>query len=280
MSNLFHTYSPRPIALEDLRWEAQALMMRFIAGGHDVTDVGEWQGIKGGETGRTYELEDVSFQSRIPADVYQLVTQLRPNMPWAEDHFNERVGGVPVNPPPSARYWPFTQRGHKEHLDDQGHFSHTYPERLWPKYANPEPNKSENFGVRFTLGDLEDVVELLARSPQTRQAFIPIWFPEDTGATASQRVPCTLGYHVMIRGTEMKIVYYIRSCDLLRHFVDDVYLAMRLCQWLCQRVSEKLSTPVVPRQLVMHISSLHIFEADRQTLEYQHRQLTQKRQHG
>jgi thymidylate synthase len=79
------------------------------------------------------------------------------------------------------------------------------------------------------------VIDLLRDRPTTRQAFIPIWFPEDTGAHHGERVPCTLGYHLMARDGRLKIVYYMRSCDFLRHFRDDVYMAGRLCQWVCER---------------------------------------------
>ncbi len=243
-----------------------------------IVDVGEWQGIRGGPTARTLELRDISFRTTIPTTVSDLVEQVRPNLPWAEDHFGERIGGEPVNPPPSSAYWPFTQRGHAEHVDDDGKFSHTYPERLWPRHANPTPNKSENFGLRYLLGDLDDVVKQLEQSLYTRQAFIPIWFPEDTGATSGQRVPCTIGYHMLVRGNAMNCTYYIRSCDLLRHFSDDVYLAMRLTQWLCLRL-QRVAPGLRPGTLTMHISSLHVFEADRDTLRYRHGVET-RRAHG
>jgi hypothetical protein len=252
------------------------MQAELLASGR-IVHVGEWQGLRGGNTARTFELQNASFRASIPDAVHELAVQLRPNLPWAEDHFGERVGGEPLNPPPSAAHWPFAQKNHAEHLDEDGKFSHTYPERLWPKHANVTPNKSENLGVRFVLGDLEDVVRQFRRSLHTRQAFIPIWFPEDTGATYGQRVPCTIGYHLLVRDGQMSCNYYIRSCDLLRHFVDDVYMAMRLVQWMCARLrygdefgGQDVVHDVRPGELIMHIASLHVFEVDRQTLTYRH----------
>lgn len=241
-------------------------------------EVGEWQSIVGGVTGNTIEVQDVSFQSFIPEDIVELQTTVRPNLPWAEEHFMERVSGLPLNPPPSSARWPFTQRGHAEHVNFAGRFSHTYPERLWPCRIPYEMYTSEMYGIRSRYGDLADVVTLLTKRRHTRQAFIPIWFPEDTGAVDGQRVPCTLGYHIMIRGHALKIVYYIRSCDLLRHFIDDVYMAMRLAQWIAERINVfEANQPspqlVVAERLVMHISSLHIFDVDKPSLAMRYAKL-------
>lgn len=221
-----------------------------------VVDVGEWQAIrKGLPQERTIEVEDVSFEMPIPGDSIELLQALvKPNLPWAEEHFGERVSGVPYNPPPSHVRWPFAQRDNAAHLTDT-QFSHTYPERIWPTMLDPEPE-----GVRFPMGDLQDLVQLLKLRPGSRQAYLPIWFPEDLyAATHDARVPCTLGYHFLIRNGRLKIVYYIRSCDFYRHFRDDVYMAARLAQW----VATKLDS-TVPAKLVMHISSLHIFEPERE----------------
>lgn len=234
---------------------------------------GEWQSqdISDKPMLATRELLNTSFEYKIPDTDIQLAKEVKPNLPWAEDHFQERVGGQPLNPPPSAAWWPHAQQGHAEHTQDEK-FSHTYPERMWPKFAwarkaqlasekklNPMP------GIRFPYGDLEDVVQQLKKGPLTRQAYLPIWFPEDTGAVDGQRVPCTLGYHFLIRGGELQITYYIRSCDFIRHFRDDVYMAGRLAQWMVERWNEDKSPDekeLKVGKLVMHMVSFHIFEGD------------------
>lgn len=227
-----------------------------------TVNVGEWQSQAGGIEAQTVELEDVTFHFQLPPSIELLQEIIKPNLPWAEEHFAERISRIAYNPPPSAERWPFKRDGHAEHLLD-GRFSHTYPERFWPNYGERVPQ-----GIRFRFGDLDDVLNLLIRSPHTRQAYLPIWFPEDTGTHHGERVPCTLGYHFMLRNGELKVVYYMRSCDFLRHFRDDVYLAGRLCQWLAGLLSLAGPVQVVPGRLVMHISSLHVFERDVHTLVY------------
>jgi thymidylate synthase len=126
----------------------------------------------------------------------------------------------------------------------------------------------QHTGIRFRYGDLDDVVNLLQRSPFTRQAYLPIWFPEDTGVHTGKRVPCTLGYHFMIRNQMLSCRYYIRSCDVIRHMPDDIYMAMLLQEWLVDKMNRPLLVPTsfVPGikrgKLSMYASSMHAFRAD------------------
>jgi thymidylate synthase len=206
-------------------------------------------------------------------DVASLQQKVQPNLPWAEDHFLERVSGEPLNPPPSEAWWPFAQQGNAAHKKAEK-FSHTYPERMWPKHAGDiEAAHGElsahgdwciNKGIRFAYGDLADVVEMLRKTPMTRQAFLPIWFPEDTGAVHGERVPCTLGYHFQVREGRIFITYYIRSCDIVRHMRDDVYMAARLAQWVAAQLPDLM---IERGELTMHIANMHCFEGDRAMLQ-------------
>lgn len=221
------------------------------------------------------ELLGVSFDLMVRNNIEGWQEVIRPNLPWAEEHFLERVSGIPWNPPPSHIRWPFAQRDNTEHLSAEGGFSHTYPERFWPKQAGyvdapiyePVGDLREGWvgitqepwhrGIRFAYGDLMDLVEILRRNPQTRQAYLPIWFPEDLkAARLGHRVPCSLGYHFMYRNGVLSCTYYLRSCDFVRFFRDDIYMAGRLLQW----VASKLHLPV--GRLTVHIANLHCFEGD------------------
>lgn len=240
-----------------------------------VVDVGEWHSQPvDNPLLVSRELQDTIIVYRTPVPIQMLQDEVKPNLPWAEDHFLERVSGRPLNPPPSNEWWPFAEAGNARHKTE-GVFSHTYPERFWPKHAgelgrvmaaDPEEwarwitnniNLRTHFGLRYHYGDLNSVVEQLRDNPETRQAYLPVWFPEDTGAESGQRVPCTLGYHFMIRNGQLSCNYYIRSCDFVRHFRDDLYMAARLTQWICSKLTE-----VMPGEVKMYISSFHIFEGD------------------
>lgn len=232
----------------------------------------------------SWELDNVSLGLEMPLTQADAEVVFEPQMPWAEEHFQERVCGQPLNPPPSASKW-LKPGAVDRHLKDFGgpepQYSHTYPERLWPLGGIPGVAP---FGIRFRYGDLNDVVNLLKREPFTRQAFLPIWFPEDTGAHHGERVPCTLGYHFMVREGRVSITYMIRSVDFIRHFHDDVYMAVRLAQWMAEQIKGECVCPndtdgdegcgqrycsycgIQPMMyvgsLTMHVMSMHAFEGD------------------
>jgi hypothetical protein len=238
---------------------------------------GTWQGIstEGRPDLMTYEARDVFFKVQVNTeDLLQLQGQILPNIPWADEHFVERVGGQPLNPPPSWVKWPYAHSANK--FREDGKFNHTYPERFWPKYANKGADRPHDMfdgqpaihtGIRYEYGDLQDVINLLIKDPHTRQAYLPIFFPEDTGAVHGDRIPCTLGYHFMVRDGRLHVFYPIRSCDFVRHFRDDVYLAVRLLLHVldCVRVEHR-GLYLSPGDLSVWIGSLHCFANDHRSL--------------
>lgn len=222
-----------------------------------------------------YELIHTTFQTLMPSttlDYYR--TEIQPNTQWADSHFEEeRAGGQPLNPGETWKQWPYALSADKFRTQGEA-FSHSYAERFWPKHANRTPGgfltdqdrlHPPRAGIRFDYGDLQDVVNLLAREPDTRQAYIPIWFPEDTGAVHGERLPCTIGYHLMMRNDQLHVFYAIRSCDFLRHFRDDLYLTVRLVLWIlehCQRASPADWGRVKPGLFTFWAGSLHVFQND------------------
>jgi Thymidylate synthase len=218
----------------------------------------------------THEILNATLWYDMPETPQSAQQYIQPDLPWAEGHFQERVGGVPENPGYWHARWPYHAEGADLHLKQvkdwqcrpvEG-YDHNYMERMWAggiSYSDGE--YARNFGgYRFEVGDLGDVVEQLRRDPTTRQAYLPIWFPEDTGATAKQRVPCSLGYHFIIRDHQLHMSYYLRSCEIYRHFTNDVYMAVRLGQWVRDQVEAGLTYTM--GQLSLHIVSLHAFVGD------------------
>lgn len=235
----------------------------------------QWQSVASPDD--TIELRNVIIHSLIPNHEDDLIEMVKPNMPWAKDHFEERVGGEPLNPGEQYKNWPFYKRkkeNDKFRTEEGEIFSHTYMERFWPKFANggklgiaPEyqlGNAQPHTGIRFQYGDLEDIVNLFNKDIYTRQAFLPIFFPEDTGCVHGKRVPCTLGYQFIVREGRLHLTYYIRSCDFLRHLRDDIYLAIKLVYWMISRVNKEL----LPGDFTMHITSLHCFYNERRVIKF------------
>lgn len=211
-----------------------------------------------------------------------------PNLPWADEHFEERVGGQPLNPGNSWKNWPWSNSADTFRTENGVKFAHTYMERFWPKYAGKieeqrervkalgyrevtdqtglEPDFDTDYtphrGIRYEYGDLNDLVEHLASDPLSRQAYLPIWFPED--GTCKGRKPCTLGYHFLMRHDHLHLTYYIRSCDFVRHWSDDCYLAVRLQLWVLDQLRQRNEAwkAVKLGLYTMHIASLHMFVND------------------
>lgn len=228
-----------------------------------------------------YEVLNHSFAVAMPSESLALYRNaISPNLPWADNHFLERVGGLPLNPGVQWAKWPYATSADRFRSDEI--FSHTYMERYWPKFAGKPKNESEstfgaNAGYRFAYGDLNDVVSQLWNEPLTRQAFLPVWFPEDTGAMHGGRVPCSIGYHFIIRGGAFHVGYWLRSCDFVRHFRDDIYLTVRLGLWVlneCRKRALAFGTDeqkefwaaLKPGFYSMWMVSLHMFKNDYRVL--------------
>lgn len=248
-----------------------------------------WQSmdVSQNEAMSTHELLHYSFALALPTESLDYYREtILPNLPWVDDHFSkERVGGDPLNPGTEWRNWPWAKSADKHRREgaEDPQFDHSYAERYWPKHAGQtkggilfpfyadDDEMPALEGIRFKYGDLDDLVTILANEKLTRQAYLPIWFPEDLGACIEKkRVPCSLGYHFIAREDKIDLVYYIRSCDFYKHFRDDVYMTIRLLLWVLEQC--RLANPagdweqVKPGRLIMHTTSMHIFMGDAKVL--------------
>jgi hypothetical protein len=237
----------------------------------------------------TRELEDYYFSFILGTeelDYYRI--QIGPNLPWADRHFElDRVSGEPLNPGYTWMEWPYSHSANnfrkRFHPGGEEQFNHSYAERYWPKYAGRTENgqlhlsglvtggsdvlsalASPHSGIRYKYGDLADVVGLLVKNPLTRNAYLPVWFPEDTGVVHGGRTPCSIGYLFRMRENKLSVFYDIRSCDFVRHFQDDVYLTIRLLLWVLKECRKRDDhwNEVTPGDFTMHIGSFHIFAND------------------
>lgn len=234
---------------------------------------GKWQQIDISESDAhaTYELQNVTIWYDMPLSRFGAREYIKPDVKWAEGHFQERVAGEAVNPGEWHDRWPYHAGQVKLHQNG-GKYDHNYMERFWPTKLRTQVTEfftTRFMGYRFPVGDLNDVVQQLVENPGTRQAYLPIFFPEDTGATKGQRVPCTLGYHFLIRDGKLHLQYNLRSCEAYRHFTNDVYMAVRLAQWVCDQLNARpeLGVEYEVGQLTMNIVSFHGFKGDDRELD-------------
>lgn len=192
------------------------------------------------------ELLAVQFQVAMSSDLEVLRDEIKPNLPWADKHFElERVSREPINPGVTWEIWPWANSAHQ--FKQSGQFDHSYAERYWPKFAGYTvdghidtsygPGDGRH-GVRDPVGDLDDIVTRLHQDPTTRQAVLSVWHPEDA-SPSGRRVPCSLSYQFIVRNGYLHVLYSIRSCDAYRHFRDDLYLTARLALWVLLELRKK-----------------------------------------
>ena len=228
----------------------KAVLDLYIDG--EVIENPRWQSVDTIQS--MFEIRHQFLKMNMPSTKEALQSQCKADQPWAEDHFQERVAGYPRNPGNEYKNWPYYDHSKDNKRFKPETFSHTYMERYWPS--------RELKGIRYKYGDLNHLVERLNNDPLTRQAYFAVWYPEDQ-VDIAERVPCTLGYHFMVREGRMDVTYHIRSCDIRRHFKNDIYLTIRLAQWVAEKVNFKVNL----RNLYMWIGSLHCWEMEKGMLK-------------
>lgn len=186
----------------------------------------------GDKVGNTTELVGLNYTV-----IYPRLEDLSPHQPWANIEFEDRISFEPRNPGNSWKELPDVWEPMMEESKSPGNikaFSYTYAERM-----------------AYHLGE---VLAELRRDSTSRQAYLAIWNPAvDVFRLGYRRVPCTLGYQFFIRDNFLQLHYLQRSSNFLRHFQDDLYLALKLQHWVADQVGIK------PSSFSHWIGSLHIF---------------------
>lgn len=251
----------------------------FLTQAHKVPS-SPWQGLDPKPEFATYELMNYTFTHELSGieDLQHWRDDVKPNLPWADNHFAERVCGEPINPGVEWANWPWGASADK-FRDSTGQFNHNYMERYWPKHAGQTPDgtyvsrtadrpwRDAHMGIRNEYGDLNDLVDQLVKNPQSRQEWFPIFHPEDVGEVVGGRKPCSLGYQFWARGGRLHVYYPLRSCDFFHHMQDDIYLTIRLLLWVLNECRKRDNTAgywneIKPGTFTMHCTSLHVFAND------------------
>ena len=169
--------------------------------------------------------------------------------PWADAEFKERVTdpflrheeyglSTPnfINP---GKAWELRPEVWTEYLHE-GQMAYTYNELLW--------NNDQ----------LTKIMGALINDPDSRQLWVSLWNPvkDPDFLGGISRVPCSLGYAFQVRDGKLNMHYVMRSCDFATHFRNDVYLAIKLLEW----VAEKTHYPV--GSFTHTIFSLHVYNKD------------------
>ena len=114
-------------------------------------------------------------------------------------------------------------------------------------------------------GATDALANMIFRDPSTRRAYWPIFQPEDALRGArSTRIPCSLGYQVMIREVDdlpfLHLTYLQRSCDFDRFWLSDLWFARQFQKDILSKLSIAIEDARMGLGHLTHIIlSLHSF---------------------
>lgn len=213
----------------------------------DLAEMGIWvkpktmqdKVVEGNPDYETTELQNYSYT------ILNANSKDIPNVsqPWADAEFQERI----TNPwkDGEAHYInPGEAYKLREDVWDEflhnGKLGYTYNELLW--------NNNQ-----FTK-----IVNRLKEDPDSRQLWISLWDPcRDADLLGGvSRVPCSLGYCFQVREGKLNLHYVMRSCDFSTHFANDVYLAIKLLEYVAELTGYEVGN------FTHTIFSLHIYRKD------------------
>lgn len=214
----------------------------------------------------TQELTNYCYTVLNPVDS---LDQLQVTQPWCNLEAKERFGGNRLNPGEA-----YKTRGEvwNEFLVN-GKFDYSYPQRFNPlvneegyeRYVSDNKDVLED-DLEIHVNEIDaiqEIAEELAKNPDSRQCYIPIFAPDDlVNLGGKKRIPCTLGYTLQVREGQLNITYNMRSSDFATHFQNDIWLAVRLAMEVRDRI-EKINGIKYPIGEFTHFTnSLHIYAKD------------------
>ena len=160
------------------------------------------------------------------------------DMDYALCEFSERVDGNWINP---GEAYLLRSKVWKEFLHE-GRFSYTYNER----YREQLPM----------------IIEELKLRPSTRQAIITVYdrHLDMKNIGGKSRIPCSMYYQFLRRKREgqevLDCIYTMRSCDIYTHFIYDIWLTMRLQEYIANALGLETGN------FTHFIGSLHAYKRD------------------
>lgn len=171
---------------------------------------------------------------------------------WADAEFKERVfdpwnrdedqwlGDVEIpcfiNP---GTAWELRKDVWTEYMHD-GKMAYTYNERFW--------NNDQ----------LRKIIDRLKEDHDSRQLWLSVWDPciDPDNLGGISRVPCSLGYNFQYRDGKLNIHYVMRSCDFNTHFPNDVYLGIKLLEYVAKETGLEVGN------FTHTMFSLHVYRKD------------------
>jgi hypothetical protein len=127
------------------------------------------------------------------------------------------------------------------------------------------------------MGAVRTLTEALVEAPDSRRAYWPMFTQSDAGrASMPTRVPCSLGWQIMIReipnrGPHSICIYDQRSADFDRFFISDIWFAHKLQQAVTEAYNSQLGPSkqhkdVQVGQFIHFVHSLHSFDVENEEI--------------
>lgn len=200
--------------------------------------------VRDNEDYKTLELQGADFtisNTQDKEDMYKFMNdQYKIELPleWAKAEFEERISKEDINP---GEAYKLRETVWDEFLHN-GKFGYSYNERIRTQ--------------------LPKIIEQIKTNRTTRQAIVSIFNPniDVDNMGGKVRIPCSMFYQFLVRPSKgvdkLNMIYVMRSSDLLTHFVNDVYLALRMQEHIAKEAGLEVGT------FTMFVSSFHAYYKD------------------
>lgn len=177
---------------------------------------------------------------------------VRPNvtLPWADVEFEERIRK------PIKNLYSNTMEEFYEYVNPGK--AYMLREEVWNEYMH-DGKFAYTYNERFYRNDqLTKIIERLKQDHDSRQLWLSVWdCNEDVDKLGGiSRVPCSLGYNFQFREGKLNIHYVMRSCDFGTHFCNDVYLGIRLLEYVAKQCDMQVGN------FTHTMFSLHVYKKD------------------
>jgi len=180
------------------------------------------------------ELNGYGYKLTTDEKLIEMVLHGGGDINWLKAEFQERVSDELINPGGAYKF----KRDLWEKYLHNGEFEYTYNERIREQ-------------LPYILKELHD-------KETTRQAVLTIYdqHKDMRNWGGKARIPCSMHFQFIVREGKLNLIYVMRSCDFLKHFMYDVGLALMLQRYVANNLQ------IETGNLTHFIGSLHAFKID------------------
>ena len=114
--------------------------------------------------------------------------------------------------------------------------------KIWTKMANELGQVNSNYGAQWERrGQLDNVIKMLRRDPNTRQATISIYDGKEMDQYKYD-TPCTYAIQFTVVNDKLNMCITMRSNDLWYGFCNDQYCFARLQELVAEETDYELGS--------------------------------------